>query len=107
MSYLIYNILLILASPVILCVLLAKKRCRRGLLQRFGRIQRQDDGLTSPVLWIHAVSLGEVVTIVPFVKALKDRYPNLRLLVSTITETGREAVEPANGGYRPSLLFAP
>ena len=93
MSYLIYNFLLILASPVILGILLAKKRCRRGLTQRFGKIPHRDDGISSPVLWVHAVSLGEVVTIVPFVKALKDRYPNLTLLVSTITETGRDAVE--------------
>ena len=41
MGYLIYNILLLLASPVILCVLLAKKRCRRGLTQRFGWIPHE------------------------------------------------------------------
>ncbi|MDX1411157.1 MAG: glycosyltransferase N-terminal domain-containing protein, partial [Nitrospirales bacterium] len=93
MGYLIYNILLLLASPVILCVLFAKKRCRRGLTQRFGWIPRKYDLPESPVIWIHAVSLGEVVTIVPFVKALKDRYPDWTFLVSTITETGREAVE--------------
>jgi len=93
MSYFIYNVLLLLASPVIVCVLLVKKRCRRGLTQRFGLIPRRYDLSQSPVLWIHAVSLGEVVTIVPFVKALKDRYPNWTFLVSTITETGREAVE--------------
>jgi 3-deoxy-D-manno-octulosonic-acid transferase len=39
-----------------------------------------------------------VVTIVPFVKALKDRYPNWTFLVSTITETGREAVEQRLAG---------
>ena len=93
MSYVIYNILLLFASPLILCVLLAKKRCRRGLTQRFGWISRQYDLSQSPLVWIHAVSLGEVVTIVPFVKALKDRYPDWTFLVSTITETGREAVE--------------
>jgi 3-deoxy-D-manno-octulosonic-acid transferase len=93
MAYVIYNTLLLLATPVILCVLLAKKRCRPGLTQRFGWIPRQYNLSQSPVLWIHAVSLGEVVTIVPFVKALKERYPNWTFLVSTITETGREAVE--------------
>ena len=93
MGYLVYNILLLIASPVIVCMLLAKKRCRRGLTQRFGKIPREYDLLNSPVVWIHAVSLGEVVTIVPFVKEWKSRFPSLTFLVSTITETGREAVE--------------
>ena len=93
MGYFIYNVLLLLASPVIVGVLLAKKRCRRGLTQRLGWIPRTLNLSQGPVLWIHAVSLGEVVTIVPFVQVLKRRFPTLTILVSTITETGREAVE--------------
>ncbi len=46
-----------------------------------------------PVLWVHAVSLGEVVAAVPLVRELHRRYPGHRLVVSTVTETGREAVE--------------
>ena len=93
MAYFIYNVLLVLASPVILGVLLMKKRSRRGLTQRFGVVPLKHDFSESSVLWIHAVSLGEVVTIVPFVNALKERCPQLRILISTITETGREVVE--------------
>jgi 3-deoxy-D-manno-octulosonic-acid transferase len=93
MWYLLYNVLLLLASPVILLVLLAKKRCRRGLLQRLGRLpaRLRHDG--RPVVWIHAVSLGEAVAIVPLVRALRHRFPGHRMVVSTVTETGREAVE--------------
>ena len=46
-----------------------------------------------PIIWIHAVSLGEVVAVAPLVKALHERHPEFRYLVSTVTETGREAVE--------------
>lgn len=93
MSYFIYNVLLVLASPVILCILLAKRRCRRGLTQRLGWLPRRYDLFKPPMVWIHAVSLGEVITVVPLVRAMKDRYPTWTFLVSTITETGREAVE--------------
>lgn len=94
MWYLIYNLLLILASPFILLVLLAKKRCRRGLLQRLGFLpEGNNQGDSRKILWVHAVSLGEVVAAVPLVRALHVRYPAYRLLVSTVTETGREAVE--------------
>lgn len=120
MWYLLYNVFLILASPVILLVLLAKKRCRRGLPQRLGlsrlsglsglsrafgsprpnRPAQRDrpDQPDRPVIWLHAVSLGEVTAAVPLVRALARRYPEHRLVVSTVTETGREAVEQRLAG---------
>ena len=45
-----------------------------------------------PLIWIHAVSLGEVVAVAPLVKALQQRHPEFRYIVTTVTETGREAV---------------
>jgi 3-deoxy-D-manno-octulosonic-acid transferase len=63
------------------------------MVQRLGRVPkflRQQD---PPEIWVHAVSLGEVIAVLPLVKALRDRYPHWSILVSTITETGREAVE--------------
>ncbi len=105
MWYLLYNFLLLLALPIILLVLLAKKRCRRGLLARLGLAgfsglsgssgsqPEQPDTRDKPVIWVHAVSLGEVVAVVPLVQALRRRFPHDRLVVSTVTETGREAVE--------------
>ena len=95
MWYLLYNSLLLLVSPVILFVLLAKQRCRRGLPQRLGLLPEQpaEPGCATTCIWIHAVSLGEVVAVAPLVRDLRRRYPEARLVVSTVTETGREAVE--------------
>ena len=98
MRYLLYNVLLLFASPVILLILLTKQRCRRGLFQRIGWVPKKLDSLPSPVVWIHAVSLGEVLAVVPLVKALQKRYPDWSFLVSTVTETGREAVEQRLSG---------
>ena len=70
MWYAMYNVLLFLGSPVILCTLLLKKRCRSGLLQRIGW---EMPGRCLPqerVLWIHAVSLGEVSAVARFVTKL-------------------------------------
>ena len=96
MWYLLYNSLLLLVSPIILFVLLAKQRCRRGLPQRLGlraEMPTTDPAGRSGCIWIHAVSLGEVVAVAPLVRDLRRRYPETRLIVSTVTETGREAVE--------------
>lgn len=95
MWYLLYNSLLLLVSPVILGVLLAKQRCRRGLPQRLGLLSEspRESGLATTCIWVHAVSLGEVVAVAPLVRELRRRYPEARMVVSTVTETGREAVE--------------
>lgn len=98
---LLYNTLFILATPIILCILLAKKRCRRGLLDRLGfRVKPvlEPSGARRPLIWIHAVSLGEVVAVTPLVKALHRNHPDHRFIVSTVTETGREAVEQRLAG---------
>ena len=93
MGYPLYNILLLLASPVVALVMMAKARCRRGLLQRLGRVPSHLKNLSGPIIWVHAVSLGEVTAAIPLIKALHQWNPNWTILVSTVTETGREAVE--------------
>lgn len=124
-----YNSLLFLTSPVIISVLLAKRRCRRGLAQRLGmedrlfglfcwsRLSRwtgsrelnpnkpdkpdkpnKPDEQERPLIWVHAVSLGEVVAAAPLVKELHRRHPDYRYIVTTVTETGREAVEERLAG---------
>jgi 3-deoxy-D-manno-octulosonic-acid transferase len=110
-----YNILLLAVSPVIVAVLLAKQRCRRGLLYRlgwktglfsssgfFGQEKLNKPGQPNKpnqrVIWIHAVSLGEVMAVTPLVIELHRRHPECRLVVSTVTETGREAVEQRLAG---------
>ncbi len=100
MAYFLYNVLLILASPIILLILLAKKRCRRGIPQRLGWYPRDrvDSTVTTATIWVHAVSLGEVVAAVPLVRNIHARYPDRRIIVTTVTETGREAVEQRLAG---------
>ncbi len=89
-----YNVVLTLAAPVVVGVLLAKPRCRPGFFQRMGwhAHSSEADGSSRPLIWIHAVSLGEVVAVAPLVKALHLRHPECRYIVTTVTETGREAV---------------
>jgi 3-deoxy-D-manno-octulosonic-acid transferase len=102
-----YNIALVLSAPVILIVLLAKKRCRAGLRQRFGSlpeslVQECRDGRT---IWIHAVSMGEVNAVAPLVQELKARDARQRIVISTVTETGRETVLRRLDGLAHHLYF--
>src|SRR5438445_4688957 len=105
--FVVYNLLLLLASPLILAVLLAKKRCRPDLRQRLGWLPRDlvesRDG--RPTIWVHAVSLGETTAVVPLVQQLKIRYPAARVFVSTVTETGKETVLRRLAGQAEHLYF--
>ena len=92
MFWLIYNVLLVLGSPVIVGLLLTRKRCQRGLRGRLGRVPNELQHLSGPVVWVHAVSLGEVTAVVPLLRAMKEADPQQVIVVSTVTETGREMV---------------
>lgn len=48
-------------------------------------------------IWIHAVSVGEVQASLPLVRALKERFPERQLLVTTVTPTGAARVKAVFG----------
>jgi len=71
--------------------------------ERFGFVPR----LTGRrVLWVHAVSVGEVRSAAPLVAALVQRYPAHRVVVTTMTPTGSEQVRDLFGD-RVSHCYVP
>jgi 3-deoxy-D-manno-octulosonic-acid transferase len=46
-----------------------------------------------PVIWVHAVSVGEVNAATPIINNLLERYSNYQLLITTVTPTGAITVE--------------
>ncbi|HSY95482.1 MAG TPA: 3-deoxy-D-manno-octulosonic acid transferase, partial [Steroidobacteraceae bacterium] len=58
----------------------------QGLGERFGWGPASPP---APSLWLHAVSLGEMTAAAPLVRALRSRYPQSPLLLTTATPTGR------------------
>ena len=94
MFYLIYNALsIVLVFPVIAYHLY--RSISRGrppaLAERFGFIPAAELSRirNRPVIWLHAVSVGESIAARPLLKALRSRYPGHAILVSNTTETGR------------------
>jgi 3-deoxy-D-manno-octulosonic-acid transferase len=61
-----------------------------GFQERFGRFTtRLKQALTNRhVLWIHAVSVGEVNIATQLIRSIESRLPNLKIVVSTTTSTG-------------------
>lgn len=88
-----YTIAWYLAMPWLFVHLLWKSRrqpgYRRHLGERFGAHAPRGD--LQPLIWLHAVSVGETRAAQPLVDALLERYPQHELLVTHMTPTGREA----------------
>jgi 3-deoxy-D-manno-octulosonic-acid transferase len=92
--YILYNIILVLLTavlfPVILFKLATKPKYRGGIFQKLGRIRKRVKrviGTTRPI-WVHAVSVGEVMAAHPLIRELKKKYPDRKLILSTVTVTG-------------------
>lgn len=99
MFYSVYNILsLFLFIPVLLFNIYRAFRLGWPLAtaERLGFVPRGRLAKIAgrPVIWLHAVSVGEVIAARPLLKALRSRYPNHAIVVSNTTETGKTT---ANG----------
>ncbi|TLM66192.1 MAG: 3-deoxy-D-manno-octulosonic acid transferase [Deltaproteobacteria bacterium] len=96
MIYLLYDLLLCLSALILVPYYLVRGvrygKTRRGIRERLGSYPRgfvhSLKGRT--VIWVHAVSVGETRGVAPLVRALRERYPDAVLLLSHVTETGRE-----------------
>lgn len=96
MIYLLYDLLLCLSALVLVPYYLLRGvrygKTRRGIRERLGSYSK---GLIAAlrgrqVIWVHAVSVGETRAAAPLFKAIRQRYPEAVLLLSHVTETGRE-----------------
>jgi len=68
-----------------------RHKYRRSLPERLGRVATWTGPV--PPIWLHAVSVGEVMAATPLALELASRRPDLPLLVSTVTDTGRAVAE--------------
>jgi 3-deoxy-D-manno-octulosonic-acid transferase len=84
------GVALLLSSPVWLFRLLRHSKYRAGFAERLGRVpQRLRDSQHRPTIWVHAVSVGEVLAVSELISELRRRAPQYRIAVSTTTATGQ------------------
>ncbi len=92
-----YSLLFTLLLPLILLRLYLRSRkspaYRERLRERFGFGAR----IKEPVIWVHAVSVGEVQAAKPLIARLQKKYPEHSLVVTTMTPTGAERVADIKG----------
>jgi 3-deoxy-D-manno-octulosonic-acid transferase len=85
-----FTIFFVLSAPYYFWRMRRRGNWLGGFLERFGHYDRKlKQALTNrQVLWLHAVSVGEVNLCTQLIRALEPRLPNLKIVVSTTTTTG-------------------
>ena len=88
---LIYNLLSVIALIIYLPFLISKKGPENRLVFIRERLGLSSYGKTD--IWVHAVSMGEMLACLPFLKKLKAEFPEKRITVSTTTYTGQKVAK--------------
>lgn len=89
-----YNLLIHLFSPILIAILYWPKKGKPS----FGKRWPEHLGFVAPTgqdspVWLHAVSVGEMIAATAVIKALKAEQPELPILVTTTTRTGADLAE--------------
>src|ERR687897_2740027 len=108
--YVLYSMLgvvfFLLMSPYLIYQAVRYRKYVRSLPQRLGilPVSFNIDGDRS--IWIHAVSVGEVLTARALLPELRERYPQLRIFLSTTTMTGQQ-IARNNLQYVDEVFYFP
>ncbi|HET8577304.1 MAG TPA: 3-deoxy-D-manno-octulosonic acid transferase [Methylomirabilota bacterium] len=104
--YLLYSAALAVVLLAYLPVFLVRRLGRSGYGRAFGQRLGRLDGLPpEPRCWIHAVSVGEAAAAAPLVEGIRRRWPELSVVVSTVTPTGAQIVRDRLDGLATHRFF--
>jgi tetraacyldisaccharide 4'-kinase len=109
--YFLYRLILYLAVPVLpFYFALRIRRDRRyglGFRERLGAIPFTIHPTPAGAIWLHAVSVGEVLSAIPLVQALRELYPLAPIFLSSTTVAGRELAKHKLEFLVDGIFFAP
>jgi len=108
--YVAYSVLIVtffvVMSPYLAWQAIRYRKYVRSLRQRLGYLPVSFNLDGDESIWIHAVSVGEVLTARALLPQLRERYPRLRLFLSTTTITGQQ-IAKNNLQYVDEVFYLP
>src|SRR3990170_3197515 len=108
--YALYSVLIVaffaVMSPYLIYQAVRYRKYVRSLPQRLGYLPVSFNLDGDESIWIHAVSVGEVLTARALLPELRQRYPRLRIFLSTTTMTGQE-IARNNLQYVDAVFYFP
>jgi 3-deoxy-D-manno-octulosonic-acid transferase len=108
--YFLYSVLIVvfflIMSPYFLYQAIRHRKYISSLAQRLGYLPVSFNLDRDESIWVHAVSVGEVLTARALLPQLRERYPRLRIVLSTTTRTGQQ-VARSNLQYVDEVFYFP
>ncbi len=108
--YVAYSVLtvafFVIVSPYLLYQALRYRKYITSLPQRLGYLPLSFNLDGDESIWVHAVSVGEVLTARAILPELRERYPRLRIFLSTTTMTGQQ-IARNNLQYVDEVFYFP
>jgi len=83
------------------------RRYAHGLRERLGMLPRSFRRTAPGAIWLHAVSVGEVLTAVPLLKRLRTALPGAPVYVSVTTLAGRAMADQKLAGLAAGVFYTP
>ena len=109
--YLLYRFLQALALPVVVAYFLFRSLRNvayfPSLWQRLGFLSRSFNQTVPGAIWLHAVSVGEVLSVIELARRLRAEFPRAPLFVSTTTLAGRATARAKLAGLAAGVFYAP
>jgi 3-deoxy-D-manno-octulosonic-acid transferase len=98
LSYFLYSLMLgaalLVSLPYWLYHIVRHGKYHSGFSERIGRVparlMKGSDSSTQRVIWVHAVSVGEVLAISGLVEQMRRNFSSHRVVITTTTDTGQE-----------------
>ena len=109
--YFLYRTLEALLSPVVAGYFLYRGLRNpayfTSLGERLGRLPRSYRQTAAGAIWLHAVSVGEVISIQGMVRRLHDEFPRVAIFVATGTLAGHTIAQEKLGALTAGIFYAP
>ena len=114
---LVYNFLLtffsLLLLPLIGVAVMCRSKYRGRTLERIGfktgviRKRLAAHNGAEPVIWIHALSVGEVTSALPLVRAIRDDMASAVIVFTAATRSGRQVADTLIAPHADLILYSP
>ncbi|MCX7926727.1 MAG: 3-deoxy-D-manno-octulosonic acid transferase [Candidatus Omnitrophica bacterium] len=99
-----YEFIYLVGFTFYVLILLLRAQLHRGILMRLGFLPPKND-FYNPI-WIHAVSVGEILSVRALIDKIREHLPHKQLVLSTVTATGN-SVARSLARNRDVVIYLP
>lgn len=106
--FIIYDLIFLLFALIYFPYVIAQKKIHKDFKMRLGIFSKDliDKLSGTKNIWIHAVSVGEVLAVCSLIDSIKNKYPDCNIVCSTVTKTGNDLAK-ARLNDKAEVIYAP